>query len=472
MPDSAPDLLGVDRGSITAPAGCGKTHLIAGALQQHQQVKPVLVLTHTNAGVAALRQRLALIGVRRDAYRIATLDGWAMRVAGTYTGRSGLAPRTFELQDPRTDYPAIRNGVIELLRGRHIEDILSATYDRLIVDEYQDCAVPQHHMVTLIAQQLPVCILGDPMQAIFGWRGNEPPDWENEVLVQFPAAGELTTPWRWMNEGTGPFGQWLLEARKILQAGGKIDLRTAPEEVAWVHLDGTDDEAKKISAAYTPPMTPRGSVLLIAVGTNPRIHRTYASRVSGAVVVENADLGGFADFAHEFDIRAEDAVEKLIEFAGSVLTGVGGAQAVQRIRSLRAGTARTPPSAAEKAALDFVAIPTPENAVALLVRLNDQPEVRAHRASVFRACIKAFNLCADGSDFYDCAVRVREEGRHIGRSIPKRAVGSTLLLKGLEAEVSVVLDADELDAKNLYVAITRGSKRLVVCSSSPVLPLN
>ena len=48
-------------------------------------------------------------------------------------------------------------------------------------------------------------------------------------------------------------------------------------------------------------------------------------------------------------------------------------------------------------------------------------------------------------------------------------MGSTLLLKGLEAEVAVVLDAGNLDARNLYVAITRGSKKLIVCSESPVL---
>ena len=57
----------------------------------------------------------------------------------------------------------------------------------------------------------------------------------------------------------------------------------------------------------------------------------------------------------------------------------------------------------------------------------------------------------------------------IGRPLPKRAVGSTLLLKGLEADIAVVLNADELDARNLYVAITRGSAKLVVCSKSSTL---
>ena len=64
---------------------------------------------------------------------------------------------------------------------------------------------------------------------------------------------------------------------------------------------------------------------------------------------------------------------------------------------------------------------------------------------------------------------IREQNRLIGRPLPKRAVGSTLLLKGLEAEVAVIQNAGALDARNLYVAMTRGSKVLTVCSPSPLL---
>jgi len=37
------------------------------------------------------------------------------------------------------------------------------------------------------------------------------------------------------------------------------------------------------------------------------------------------------------------------------------------------------------------------------------------------------------------------------------------------AEVAVLLDIEDMDAAHLYVAMTRGSKKLVVCSRSPVL---
>jgi DNA helicase-2/ATP-dependent DNA helicase PcrA len=43
------------------------------------------------------------------------------------------------------------------------------------------------------------------------------------------------------------------------------------------------------------------------------------------------------------------------------------------------------------------------------------------------------------------------------------------LLKGLEADVAVILDAGNFNAQHLYVAMTRGAKRLVICSRSPIL---
>jgi DNA helicase-2/ATP-dependent DNA helicase PcrA len=46
------------------------------------------------------------------------------------------------------------------------------------------------------------------------------------------------------------------------------------------------------------------------------------------------------------------------------------------------------------------------------------------------------------------------------------------LLKGLEAETSVVLSPELMDRKHLYVAVTRGSKQLVICSQQQVLNPN
>jgi len=234
------DLLAIERGSVSAPAGCGKTHVVAASLGRYGGDKPILILTHTNAGVMALRTRLIRAGVRPTAYRLATLDGWAIRLIATFPKRSGHDPKILDLRRPSSDYPAIRLAAARLLQFGHLSDVLVSSYDRLLVDEYQDCLQMQHAIVGLTAQVLPTCVLGDPLQAIFGFAGKLV-HWKNDVEATFPPAGRLSTPWRWINAGETAFGEWLLAARNRLLAGQPVDLRSAPANVDWVQLDGTDD---------------------------------------------------------------------------------------------------------------------------------------------------------------------------------------------------------------------------------------
>jgi DNA helicase-2/ATP-dependent DNA helicase PcrA len=266
------DLLTIARGTVTSPAGCGKTHLIAEALTRHSRVKPILVLTHTNAGVAALRGRLDRMGVPAKAYRLITIDGWGIRLIGTFPSRSGHNPEILNLDQPRTDYPNIRNAAWKLLKTGHINEVISATYDRLIVDECQDCSVRQLAIVYYAADGLPAALLGDHMQAIFDF-GDQPVDWDEHICKHFPVIGELTTPWRWKNAGTERFGLWLLEIRRKLISGNPVDLRMAPPEVTWVNLDGTDDHNRRLAAARTQAPTIDGSVLIIEESTSPQRQR-------------------------------------------------------------------------------------------------------------------------------------------------------------------------------------------------------
>src|SRR5438132_7604235 len=131
-------LLAITRGLVIAPAGCGKTQLIANALGEHDYQKPILVLTHTNSGVAALRNRLENASVDPSKYRLSTIDGWAIRLISSFPLRSGHNPRMIEGQRP--NYPAIRDAAWSLLKSGHIADVVQASYSHLLVDEYQDCS--------------------------------------------------------------------------------------------------------------------------------------------------------------------------------------------------------------------------------------------------------------------------------------------------------------------------------------------
>jgi AAA domain len=463
------DILTIRRGAITAPAGCGKTHLIADALTRHENAKPIIVLTHTNAGVAALRGRLDGLNVPSRAYRIATIDGWAMRLISMFPMRSAQNPNLLKLANPATDYPRIRVTAAKLLKAGHVSDLLRATYDRLIVDEYQDCSVRQHALVAWASKTLATVVLGDPSQAIFGFGGDDLASWDDVTKV-FPVVGQLGTPWRWINAGAEPLGRWLLEVREKLLRGETIDLRRAPAEVTWVKLDGSNDHARRLAAGRVRGPGENPCVLIIGDSKNPPSQRQFASQIPGAITVEAVDLRDLVTFAQRFDIGGPNALAQLAQFAESVTVNFGAVDFVDRIAAIDAGR-RDPAGDAESVGLDFVRRPNHLAAVEVLVEIGKLAGVRTHRPAVLRACIRSLQLCSgtEGLSLHDAAIRMREQNRPVGRPLPRRAVGSTLLLKGLEGDVAVILNADSLNSANLYVAMTRGSKRLIVCASSPVL---
>lgn len=468
MPPPEIDIFQARLGSVTAPAGCGKTQLIADALRQHTDKKPVLVLTHTNAGVTALRARLQRGRVPPSAYRLSTIDGFAMRLAAKFPLRVGLDARVLTLSNPNADYPAIRGAVQGLLQHGHISDPIASTYSRLLVDEYQDCNIAQHAIVCSIAQTLPTCILGDPMQAIFGFR-DPLVHWEGEAQATFPPIGVLQTPWRWRLAGTDALGFWLLQARASLQAGQPVDLRGAPEEVHWVQLTQGEELQQRQMAARSVAPNRDGSVLVIGDSINVNSRHQLAMQTPGATSVESVDLKDLVSFANRFDLASPTAVRELADFAASLMTAVGTANLLARVDTLRGGRARTPPTPAEAAAVAFVLSPNHATAIDLLQSLANQHGARVYRPEVLHCCISALRAAGGEAGFLGAAIQARERNRHLGRPLGRRAVGSTLLLKGLEADVAVILEPGRMNAQHLYVALTRAARRIVICSSTHLL---
>ena len=90
---SARDFAECSRGVVIAAAGCGKTELIAQAVRylatsgRGRQ----LVLTHTHAGVRALRDRLRRYEVPATAYHVDTIAGAAWRWVRSYPKRAECA---------------------------------------------------------------------------------------------------------------------------------------------------------------------------------------------------------------------------------------------------------------------------------------------------------------------------------------------------------------------------------------------
>ena len=156
----------------------------------------MLVLTHTKAGVVALRGLLDREGVPPRAYRLYTMTGGRCDWSQRSPAEAPTIPTSSSSTTPANDYPNIRVAAAGLLESENVSDILAASYKRIIVDEYQDCSIRQHALIAHAARVPPTCALGDPLQAIFGFGNDRLAAWE-DICPCFPLSGELSNPWLW-----------------------------------------------------------------------------------------------------------------------------------------------------------------------------------------------------------------------------------------------------------------------------------
>jgi DNA helicase-2/ATP-dependent DNA helicase PcrA len=209
-------------------------------------------------------------------------------------------------------------------------------------------------------------------------------------------------------------------------------------------------QQKLLEAGRVQPPGGAGSVVIIGESTSPPSQQRYARQTPGAVTVESVDLRDLVSFARDCDLAEPHVVQRVAEFAEKMMTNVGAADLVRRVEILKRGKGRKAASDTELAALALDEDRTFGRVSGLLVEINRMPGVRTFRPAVLNACFRALSICSDGvMSFHDAAVKMREQNRILGRTLPRRAVGSTLLLKGLEAEVAVLLCADDLNARHL-----------------------
>jgi len=464
-------VLGKGNGAVIAPAGCGKTHLLTEILGQAQN-SPYLVLTHTTAGVAALKKRLTKLKIPTKNCTVTTIDGWCMKFANSFNNACPIQSRA---DDQKKFYPELRNSVLNYLSSGAVNEIIKLTYSRLLVDEYQDCDFDQHNIICTLSNILPTTIFGDPMQRIFNFKGMRLPVWDTEVLGKFPVICELNTPWRWENAGTTALGRWLLEARSQLATGRKIDLTTCPSYIHWKQLTGNnrDDHQQQVDSQYQIRKNNNDSLLIIGNPYRPESRHSFASSVNGVDVVETVDLKDVVYLANVLDnYKGQACLEQLMTVIATMMSGTDKSKLKQRAESIVNGRNRTPASAVELAYTRMLDSFCPEVVYSFLQALEGSENTRVFRTSAFNAMKEMSQLKISNPihSFLKSAEIVRETRRHNGENrVPYRAIGSTLLLKGLEADHVLIQDADDMNSQNLYVALSRGVKSITVFSRSPII---
>ena len=460
-------------GYVVAPAGYGKTHLIADAVGLATTRQ--LVLTHTYAGVNALRRKMRELRVPSSACRVDTIASWALRLCLSYADASGWA-----VQRPAGEqWTTLYRTCAALLDHPFIRRILKASYGGLYVDEYQDCSTDQHQLVLSLARDLPCRVLGDPLQAIFDFEDESPVDWDGEIPDNFMRLGQLETPHRWVRARQPALGAWLQAARSHLEEGRPLDLTRLVDGVTIRHAE--DENALLIAqgnACRHFDCERRHSVIAIHKGHQHykakchRLARNIGGRFSSIEEIEGRDLFSFIDRVERARTN-QMRLKKLVAFAADCMTSVGDNLPAPTFRGehtqIRSNT-RNPAVAA--AANAYLADPSCVSMAGFLDALNALPEVRVIRADLFYRMMGVLkkHLLHPDLTLRDAAERYHSEFRYRGRPVGRRRlIGTTLLVKGLEFDHAIVLDAMSLSRKELYVALTRGARSLTIISTTATL---
>lgn len=205
-----------------------------------------------------------------------------------------------------------------------------------------------------------------------------------------------------------------------------------------------------------------------------KLAQGMAGRFSSIEEIEGRALHSFlkqlaaAKTAQKRFLRALAFAKKCFTGVGSVLTAGTTRGEVAALRN----TTKYP--GLLSAANVYLADPTSAHLMAFFQELKANPETGAYRRDLLFRLLHILKMHSESEalTLVEVGKIYQREMRHTGRPISHRKlIGTTLLVKGLEFDHAVILDADSLDARHLYVAMTRGSKSLTILGAGRFVPV-
>lgn len=450
----------VGNASIVAPAGHGKTEIIANLAALSQRA---LILTHTHAGVHAIRARLKRLGVSSHRVSVDTIAGWSMRYAHAFP-RAAHPP----VGIPQgAEWDQLYRGVRNSLNVSAVCDVVASSYDRILIDEYQDCNGLQHDLAVTLSTIIPTLIFGDPMQGIFEFAGATL-RWNGGIHEQFPLAATLETPHRWTDKNP-ELGVWIAESREKLLLGEPIDLHDPRISFRESHdafdmgtlFDGIDSKEGSFAAIHC---------------RKGLCYRLARAASGGYQAIEEIAAARLQQFAEEWDAakngqQRQKAVRSLLDDCFHKKKLAEGQQPDSETEDVSNAIRNVLPSLDEG---------NGAAAAGEIMRLSRRlPHWKLFRGELWRDAEKSATELATGRA--DCMLtaiaNIRQRTNKTGRKMPMRTVSTPLLLKGLEFDHVVIPDASHFaresraQAKLFYVAISRATRSLTISSNNRWLKL-
>ncbi|MEP1698788.1 MAG: hypothetical protein ABJJ69_19835 [Paracoccaceae bacterium] len=97
----------------------------------------------------------------------------------------------------------------------------------------------------------------------------------------------------------------------------------------------------------------------------------------------------------------------------------------------------------------------------------DRDDTYPYRRELLSAIISGLKTVdVEGGSLLDAVTDFLTRSRHLGRRIPRRSIGSTLLVKGLEVDHVIIVEYPNMTREDWYVAPTRAVKSVTILSQS------
>jgi DNA helicase-2/ATP-dependent DNA helicase PcrA len=454
---------------IVASAGCGKTHAIAICLKYAK--KKQLILTHTHAGVASLKEKIMQQGINNEHYRVETITGFAQKYVNAFYCGADIPE-----QEDNAYFPFILEQAKNILKINPIKDVIKASYNGLFVDEYQDCIIGQHNFIKNLSEILPTHILGDPLQGIFDFGGETLVDFD-EDLNDYEKFPDLTEPWRWKKDNPD-LGESLKKIRTLLEEKRNVDLNLFDsyiETIVASENDKYDIDAKYNKKIWS--LKQDDNVLIIhPESSNKNARKKFVSLFkNNYFLVEAIDDKDFYKFSKEFDkMNLNNFYNILYKIIPKLFNG----ETSRNNWFNKDGVKRKKSESDRNITRQFIGyIEINKQKFSfsviseILKKIEKLPGIKCYARELFWNLCKALEQAEYKSiSVYEAMKEIRNIRRRTGRKISGRCIGTTLLTKGLEFSTVAVLDAHKFKCpKNFYVAITRASKKLIIFTNNKIL---
>ena len=466
--------LNADKSIVIAPAGYGKTYTIAEAIASYQGCKKVLVLTHTHAGIASLKEKFDQRELLPSKYHLDTICSFALELTKTYHLNKEEIPSE---NDTKAMFSyAIQHAKL-ILQAKPIQYLMGINYEHLIVDEYQDCTVAQHKLIMELSKTLKTHILADPLQSIFGFGNEQIVDFNDRTFEPFHVNSQtLDTPWRWQNAGQDLLGRDLSLIRNKLLNNEDINLSEYPSvEFYNEPSDGYTQPGSQYKRKIFEVLNDESVLLIHPISQNPLARVKFIQQFPQLRMIESIDDKSIYEYCDLFDsMEGEGLVKTVVDMMKalaktSAITKWFNTQG--KIIKKQKQTEKEVSDSLVNAITPLLSNKTFSGVLNLIDAISGLPDMRIYRKSILFD-IKCTLRDAErlGITAKEAIIRNRNIVRRRGRKIIGKSIGTTLLTKGLEFDTVVVLNAHQFDnPKHLYVALTRCCNRLVVITNNPVL---